>query len=78
MTFLYRFWQLQGGNWTVDDTAYRGFSDRNRVSPFAVEAMQWATAMGIIHGMGDGRLLPQGMSSRAQAAKVILVYQGLN
>ena len=78
VTFLYRFWQLQGGSWTVDDTAYRSFSDRDRVSPFAVEAMQWATDMGIIHGMGDGRLSPQGMSSRAQAAKVILAYQGLN
>ncbi|MFR8334832.1 MAG: S-layer homology domain-containing protein [Oscillospiraceae bacterium] len=25
VTFLYRFWQLQGGSWTVDDTAYRAF-----------------------------------------------------
>ena len=33
VTFLYRFWQLQGGSWTVDDTAYRSFSDRDRVSP---------------------------------------------
>lgn len=78
VTFLYRYWQMKDGSWTVDPTAYDGFADTAQVSPFATEALQWATAMGIINGMGDGRLAPKGTSTRAQAAKVILSYQRLD
>lgn len=78
VTFLYRYWQMKDGSWTVDITAYDGFSDTAQVSPFAQEAMQWATAMGVINGMGSGCLAPRGTSTRAQAAKVILVYQSLD
>ncbi|MFR8334831.1 MAG: hypothetical protein ACLU9S_22765 [Oscillospiraceae bacterium] len=38
--------------------------------------MQWATDMGIIHGMGDGRLSPQGMSDPGPGGQVILAPGG--
>ena len=33
--------------------------------------MDWAVENGLINGLGDGTLAPQGLSTRAQAAKVI-------
>lgn len=76
-TFFYRYNQLKGGSKAAGDTAYKTFTDTDQVSGWAVEAMQWATAVGLINGVGDGRLAPKAMSVRAQAAKIIMVYLSL-
>ena len=46
-------------------------ADSGEISSFAVDAMDWAVENGLINGLGDGTLAPQGLSTRAQAAKVI-------
>ena len=62
----------------ADDTARRGdvsaFSDAEQISPWAAEAFSWAAGMKIIHGMGDGAAAPQGISTRAQVAQMLLNY----
>ena len=51
------------------------FTDAASVSGYAQQAMQWATAAGIITGNGNTATLdPQGNATRAQAAAMIMRY----
>ena len=47
------------------------FTDGRAVSDWATTGMQWAVAVGVINGMGDGTLQPQGWTTRAQIARVM-------
>lgn len=56
------------------------FPDRDKVSGFAREAVQWATGIGVISGDG-GRINPQGNASRAHCATMLqrmIEYYGLD
>ena len=46
------------------------FADASSVSAYAVEALSWASANGIISGMGGNLVVPQGTATRAQAAVI--------
>jgi len=48
-----------------------GFSDANKVSSWAVKAMEWAVTNGIISGTGDNRLNPQGNALRCECAQIL-------
>ena len=52
---------------------YNAFTDKGSVSPYAVDAMTWATSVGLINGSG-GKLMPKGTASRAQVAQIILNF----
>lgn len=54
----------------LESKSYDNFSDAGRVSPFAEKAMSWAVGSGIIQG-DQGKLNPQGTSSRAQCAAAL-------
>lgn len=47
------------------------FTDASLISDYAVPAMNWCVDKGVIIGMGDGTLYPQGGSTRAQFAAMI-------
>ena len=47
-----------------------GFGDAASVSDYAVAPLQWAVGVGVINGM-DGMLNPQGLTTRAQIARVL-------
>lgn len=47
------------------------FTDGSLVSDYAVPAMNWCIKKGVVIGMGDGTLYPQGGSTRAQFAAMI-------
>lgn len=47
------------------------FTDADQTSGYAVEAMRWAAANGILNGYGDGRIDPTGPATRAQAAQML-------
>lgn len=51
------------------------FADGASVSPYALDAMRWAIAAGVING-SDGRLLPQDNATRAEAAAVLVRFLG--
>ena len=51
------------------------FADGASVSPYALDAMRWAIAAGVING-ADGRLLPQDNATRAEAAAVLVRFLG--
>ena len=68
ITFLYRYYQMQGED--VSASAALNFSDAGNVNTFALDAMRWAVAEGILTGSA-GRLLPKGQTTRAQMAAVL-------
>ena len=68
ITFLYRYYQMQGED--VSASAALNFSDAGNVNTFALDAMRWAVAEGILTG-SEGRLLPKGQTTRAQMAAVL-------
>ena len=47
------------------------FTDAESVSLWAEDAMGWAVGAGLINGMGDGTVNPQGNTTRAQIAALI-------
>ena len=51
-----------------------GFSDHAKVSGYATDAMRWAVSTGIIGGMGNGTLAPQGNATRAQVATMLMRF----
>ena len=58
------------------------FKDADKVMDYAVEAMKWAVGKGIINGTtfdstGTLYLDPQGLTTRAQAAKVFCIWMDL-
>lgn len=48
------------------------FSDFSQASPFAIDAIGYTHAMGIISGYEDGSLKPQGTATRAEVAQVFI------
>ena len=66
---LYRYSSFKGYDLSASDSL-AGFSDSNRVSGYARQAMQWAVGAGILHG-DSGRLMPAGNATRAQVAVML-------
>lgn len=66
---LYRY-----ADWKGLDVSRRGdlgiFPDRSELSPYALGAMSWAVAEGLINGI-NGNLEPDGRASRAQTAAIL-------
>ena len=74
VTMLFRCWQSEGNTWKTDVTALNAYKDSAKVSSWALPAMRWAAANGVVNGVGDSMLEPQGQATRAQFAKIIMVY----
>ena len=66
VTMLYRY----AGEPAVQNQALP-FEDANAVSDYAKTAMQWAVSEGLINGMTDTTLVPQGEATRTQVAVVL-------
>ena len=55
------------------------YDDAANVSDWAIESVQWANAMGLVNGMTDTTLDPQGNATRAQIAAILSRYlTGIN
>ena len=68
-TMLWRY----AGSPAVEGNLDR-FSDAGKVTGYATNAMRWAMENGLIGGMGDGTLNPQGNATRAQLAVILMRY----
>ena len=73
-TMLYRYAQFKGADVTYDGDIFRQYTDANKVSSWALTAMQWANAKGYIGGMTATTLVPQGNATRAQMATILTRY----
>lgn len=50
------------------------FKDAGKVQNYAKEAMKWAYSKGLIAGMENKTLVPQGTATRAQIATIMMAY----
>ena len=50
------------------------FTDEDRISGYAREAMRWANENGIVNGFGNGLLGPKGNATRAQVAQMLMNF----
>ena len=69
-TILYRYLTEYDGESADATASLASFSDAGKVSSYAETAMKWATGAKIITG-DNGKLMPQGKATRAQAAAMI-------
>ena len=68
VTMLYRYAGSPKANGLLDS-----FSDAASVSSYAVNAMQWAVANGIVNG-SNGKLNPQNNATRAEVAAILMRF----
>ncbi len=73
-TILYRF----AANYQKLDTSTKGdmskFTDADKISSYAADAMSWAVGEGLISGMTATELYPQGTATRAQVATILMRF----
>lgn len=72
VTMLYRY----VGGYPVSDNSIYNYSDWNRISSYALNAMRWGQYYGLINGVGNNRLDPQGNATRAQMATILSRFVG--
>lgn len=67
-TILYRY----ANGEKVETDVLAGYADAAQVSAWAVDAMNWAVANGLINGVSDVTLAPGATSTRAQFATILM------
>ncbi|MCL2343974.1 MAG: S-layer homology domain-containing protein, partial [Firmicutes bacterium] len=64
--------------YTGQDTSARadlsGYMDASTVSAWALDGMMWAKAAGLVNGVTDTQMAPQGTATRAQVATILARY----
>ena len=68
VTMLYRYAGSPAASGSLDN-----FSDASTVSSYAVNAMQWAVANGIVNG-SNGKLNPKNDATRAEVAAILMRF----
>jgi hypothetical protein len=73
VSFLYRYATYHGYNDTAT-CSLESFQDRASISDYALEAMEWAVAVGLVKGVSDDHLDPLGNTPRKQLAALFHRY----
>lgn len=71
---LYRYAQHCGYSTSASSTLV-GYADSNKISSYALTAMRWACGAGLFEGDERANLNPQGQTTRAAAAKLLMTFQ---
>ena len=72
---LWRYAVYKGYDVSIgEDTNILSYADFADLSEYAIPAMQWACGAGIITGMTDATLVPQGEATRAQVAAMLMRF----
>ena len=69
---LYQYAWNMGYDLTGGGMALREYGNYDRISGWALEALDWAVNAGIISGTGDSALSPQGRATCAQTAVMLM------
>lgn len=72
-TILYRYSISKEYDVTAE-SALTSYTDSSAISPYALQAMRWAEATGIINGVGNAQLGPGLTASRAQVATMVMRF----
>ena len=51
-----------------------GYTDADQISTWALDALRWANAEGLITGRKADLLVPQGDTTRAETATILMRY----
>ena len=70
---LYRYAGFKGDELTRSSDL-SAFADAPEISPWALTAMRWAEAMGLINGRTETTLVPAGTATRAEAAAILMRF----
>ena len=70
---LYRYAKYHGLD-TANTNTLAGFTDVNKVSAWALDAMKWANAAGLVQGRTTTTLAPDAKITRAEAAAMVQRY----
>ena len=74
-TMLYRYAAAKGYDVSIgESTNILSYADFASISEYAVPAMQWACGSGVITGVTDSTLAPQGTATRAQCAAMLMRF----
>lgn len=76
IAIMYRYAAFEG---KLSDTGVdlHDYTDADRISSWAADAMSWAVGVGLIKGITPATLEPQGSATRAQVAAIIMRYAEL-
>lgn len=70
---LYRYAQYKGRDVTAV-TDLSSYTDASQIGEYALSAMQWANAEGLITGTSSTTLTPGGFATRAQVATILMRF----
>ena len=74
-TMLLRYASGKGYDVSIgEDTNILSYDDFADLSEYAIPAMQWACGAGVITGVTDATLVPQGEATRAQVAAMLMRF----
>ena len=65
-------WRYAGSPAATDKELH--FTDADKASGYALEALRWAVENGVMSGKGGGILDPKGLATRAQTAQMLKNY----
>lgn len=77
VTALWKFAKVQGTDTSSVGNELARYQDADSISAGARDAMSWAIAKGIIAGVSENELSPQGTTTRAQMAQVMIRFMDL-
>ncbi len=74
---LYLYAEKQGMDMTVEGEPFEGFADVGKIQSWAYDNLKWAVAKGIITGVKEDELSPNTTATRAQTARMIMIFDTL-
>ena len=78
VTMLWRYAVAKGYDVSIgESTNILSYADFGQISEYAIPAMQWACGSGVITGVTDSTLAPQGTATRAQCAAMLMRFAEL-
>lgn len=74
-TMLYRYAQYCGIDVTPENQQFLNrYTDRDKISAYAVDALNWCVGVGIARGMTSTTINPKDVATRAQAAQMFMNF----
>jgi hypothetical protein len=67
---MYNYWSYKGNDVSAE-TDLSTYTDSAKISGWALNALQWANAEGLINGRTETTLVPQGTATRAESAAIL-------
>lgn len=75
---IYRYIMFKGGDTSVGENAdINSYADAENISDYAVEAIRYAVASGLMKGDSETTLNPSGTATRAETATIIMRLFGI-